>query len=107
MTVEISLGYDKEYVSKFSEGLNEPEWMKTLRLDALQQAERLPMPKPDKTKIDRWNFTKFTHDLRGEKLESLAELPEQIKNFVDQDKAEQNLVIQRDQRVAFVSYPNL
>ncbi|MFG6116993.1 Fe-S cluster assembly protein SufD [Halobacillus sp. MO56] len=103
MTVEISLGYDKEYVTKFSEGLNEPEWMKTLRLDALQQAERLPMPKPDKTKIDRWNFTKFTHDLRGEKMESLAELPEQIKSFIDQDKAEQNLIIQRDQRAAFAS----
>ncbi|SEB07829.1 Fe-S cluster assembly protein SufD [Thalassobacillus cyri] len=103
MTVEISLGYDKEYVSKFSAGLNEPEWMKTLRLDALQQAERLPMPKPDKTKIDRWNFTKFTHDLRGEKMESLAELPDQIKNFIDQDKAEQNLMIQRDQRPAYAS----
>ncbi|MFG6119580.1 Fe-S cluster assembly protein SufD [Thalassobacillus sp. B23F22_16] len=103
MTVEISLGYDKEYVTKFSEGLNEPEWMKTLRLDALQQAERLPMPKPDKTKIDRWNFTKFTHDVRGEELSSLADLPEQIKDFVDQDKAEQNLFIQRDQRVGFAS----
>ncbi|WP_085505802.1 Fe-S cluster assembly protein SufD [Thalassobacillus devorans] len=103
MTVEISLGYDKEYVTKFSEGLNEPEWMKTLRLDALQQAERLPMPKPDKTKIDRWNFTKFTHDLRGEELSSLADLPNQIKDFVDQNKEEQNLFIQRDQRVAFAS----
>ncbi|GGC81635.1 FeS cluster assembly protein SufD [Thalassobacillus devorans] len=103
MTVEISLGYDKEYVTKFSEGLNEPEWMKTLRLDALQQAERLPMPKPDKTKIDRWNFTKFTHDLRGEALSSLADLPDQIKDFVDRDKTDQNLVIQRDQRVAFAS----
>ncbi|WP_028783600.1 Fe-S cluster assembly protein SufD [Thalassobacillus devorans] len=103
MTVEISLGYDKEYVSKFSEGLNEPEWMKTLRLDALQQAERLPMPKPDKTKIDRWNFTKFTHDLRGEKMESLAELPDQILNFIDQNKDEQNLLIQKDQRPAFAS----
>ncbi|MBM7551258.1 Fe-S cluster assembly protein SufD [Thalassobacillus pellis] len=103
MTVEISLGYDKDYVRKFSEGLHEPEWMKTLRLDALEQAERLPMPKPDKTKINRWNFTKFTHDVRGDKLDSLDELPEQIKDFVDKDKENQNLVIQRDQRVAYAS----
>ena len=34
-------------------------WMADFRADALAKVEQLPMPKPDKTKIDKWNFTEF------------------------------------------------
>ncbi|MFD1020482.1 Fe-S cluster assembly protein SufD [Thalassobacillus hwangdonensis] len=102
MTVEISLPYEKDYISNYSAGLNEPEWMKTLRLEALDKVEHLPMPKPDKTKIDKWNFTKFKHDAKGEKINSFDELPAEIQDFLDKEK-NQNLVIQRNQSVAYAS----
>ena len=59
MSTETKLPFDKEYVSSFSKEMGEPAWLTELRLNALANAENLPMPKPDKTKIDKWNFTQF------------------------------------------------
>ncbi|UOR11806.1 Fe-S cluster assembly protein SufD [Halobacillus amylolyticus] len=103
MTVEVSLPYDKEYVTQFSQGLNEPEWMKNLRLRALDKSESLQMPKPDKTNVSKWNFSDFKHDVNGDKIQSLGDLPREIQNFLDQDKEQQNLVIQRNHTVAYGS----
>ncbi|KGX85740.1 Fe-S cluster assembly protein SufD [Pontibacillus litoralis] len=104
MTVEIQqLPYDKEYVSQYSNKRNEPKWMGDLRLQALEQADSLPMPKPDKTKIDKWNFSRFTHDVAGETITALDELPTSIKSFLDEEKEAQNLVLQRNHTVAFAS----
>ncbi|MFD2922712.1 Fe-S cluster assembly protein SufD [Halobacillus naozhouensis] len=103
MTVKVSLPYDKEYVTQFSQGLNEPEWMKTLRLRALDKSASLEMPKPDKTNVSKWNFSDFKHDVSGEEIESLGDLPEEIQNFLDQEKEQQNLVIQRNHTAAYGS----
>ncbi|WLR49379.1 Fe-S cluster assembly protein SufD [Halobacillus litoralis] len=101
MTVEVSLPYDKEYISQFSQGQNEPEWMKNLRLSALEKSESLQLPKPDKTNISKWNFTEFEHHVTGDRIESLDELPVEIKDFLDEEKEQQNLVIQRNHTVAY------
>ncbi|WP_281976019.1 Fe-S cluster assembly protein SufD [Halobacillus litoralis] len=101
MTVEVSLPYDKEYVTQFSQGLQEPEWMKNLRLSALEKSESLPLPKPDKTNISKWNFTEFDHHVSSDPIDSLDDLPVEIKNFLDEEKEQQNLVIQRNHTVAY------
>ncbi|SES65913.1 Fe-S cluster assembly protein SufD [Salinibacillus kushneri] len=101
MAVETKLPYDKQYVNQFSEGRGEPDWMKNFRLEALEQAENLPMPKPEKTRIKNWNFTNFEHDVSGEKVNSIDELPEDIKVFLDQDP--ENVIIQRNGNAAFSS----
>ncbi|WP_186578168.1 Fe-S cluster assembly protein SufD [Aquibacillus kalidii] len=103
MTVDTKLPYEKDYVSKFSEKRNEPEWMKSLRLQALELTETLPMPKPDKTNITKWNFSKFDHDVSGQEISSLEELPEDIKVFLDMENKNGNLVIQRNESVAYKS----
>ena len=103
MTVEVSLPYDKEYVTQFSQGLQEPEWMKNLRLSALEKSESLSLPKPDKTNISKWNFTEFDHHVKSDRIESLDELPLEIKDFLDEEKAQQNLVIQRNHTVAYAT----
>ncbi|MCA0971746.1 Fe-S cluster assembly protein SufD [Halobacillus litoralis] len=100
MTVEVSLPYDKEYVTQFSNGLQEPEWMQSLRLNALEKSESLPLPKPDKTNIQGWNFTEFKHHVEGEKIESLDQLPAEIQDFLDEEE-QKNLVIQRNHTTAF------
>jgi Fe-S cluster assembly protein SufD len=104
MTTGIKLPFDKEYIHSFSKEMNEPSWLTELRLQALEQAETLPMPKPDKTKIDKWNFTQFpSHIVKSEDFPSLNELPDEVKALIDLDSADNNLYIQRNNRPAFLS----
>ncbi|MFD1039657.1 Fe-S cluster assembly protein SufD [Virgibacillus byunsanensis] len=103
MTVETKLPFNKEYIDQFSRDRNEPEWMKSLRLQAFDQADTLELPKPDKTKIGKWNFSRFKHEAQGEKISSLSELPKEIQDFLDQENAPENLLIQRNQSVAYTA----
>ncbi|WP_062233113.1 Fe-S cluster assembly protein SufD [Fictibacillus sp. FJAT-27399] len=99
MSVETSLKYDRDYVSKFSESRQEPAWLSELRLRALELAQQLPMPKPDKTKIDKWNLTEFNHVSTAEES---ADLPEQVKALISDEEAG-NLLVIRNGNVAHSS----
>lgn len=101
MTVITELPYNKEYVTEFSQKNNEPEWMKQLRLQAIDQAESLDMPEPDKTNINRWNFTKFKHTAEAEEISSLTDLPEEIQDLFDEDNLPENILVLRNQTVAY------
>ncbi|SDM95932.1 Fe-S cluster assembly protein SufD [Fictibacillus solisalsi] len=90
MSVETSFKYDKDYVGKFSESRQEPQWLLDLRLRALELAQQLPMPKPDKTKIDKWNLTEFNHI---SSKENGTELPEQVKALIGEDGEAGNLLV--------------
>lgn len=103
MTVDTQLPFDKQYVSQYSEKRNEPKWMTDLRQQALEKADTLPMPKPDKTKIDKWNFSRFNHEVEGQTISSLNELPEGIQSFLNTEEQDQNLLIQRNNTVAYTS----
>ena len=51
------------------------------------------MPKPDKTKLRKWNFDTFKqHETKGSAYENLSELPESVKQIIDVENSE-NLVI--------------
>jgi len=104
MTTETKLPFDKGFVSSFSKEMNEPAWFEEFRLKALNDFDHLPMPRPDKTKIDKWNFTKFNqHMVKSDVYASLADLPEEVKALVDLDSANKNLYIQRNQTPAFLT----
>lgn len=104
MTTEIKLPFDQDYIRSFSKEMNEPEWLTDFRLQGLTQAQALPMPKPDKTKIDKWNFTNFSkHIVSSEDFASLEDLPEAAKALIDLETASKNLYIQRNNRPAFLS----
>ncbi|CQR46545.1 FeS cluster assembly protein SufB [Paraliobacillus sp. PM-2] len=100
MAVQTKIPYEKEYVEAFSTKKNEPEWMKQFRLQALELTETLEMPKPDKTNITKWNFSTFNHEANGEFIDSLEDLPEDIKVFVEKEK-ESNIVILKNQSTAY------
>ncbi|WP_453994068.1 Fe-S cluster assembly protein SufD [Bacillus nitroreducens] len=103
MTIETKLPFDKDYVRGYSSTLGEPSWLAELRLQALEKAEDLPMPRPDKTKIDKWNFTQFTnHVVESAPYNSIDELPEEIKSLIDIEE-EKNIYIQRNNTPAFIS----
>jgi Fe-S cluster assembly protein SufD len=104
MTIDTKLPFDQEYVANFSKENSEPAWLSELRINALASAEQLPLPKPDKTKINKWNFTQFdSHVVKSEIYQSLSELPEQAKALVDMDATNQSLYIQRNTTPAFLT----
>jgi len=102
MTVETKLPYDAEYISRFSEELGEPEWLKSIRLEALQKVDELVLPRADKTKLNNWNFTNFQHGVKKQAIHSLDQLPEEIKVLIS-DTNSQNLLIQRNGSLAFTA----
>lgn len=103
MTTETKLSVEKEYVASYSQKMNEPAWLTGLRAEAFAQAETLPMPRPDKTKITGWNFTAFTeHAVQSAPYASVEELPESVKSIVNIEE-NKNLYIQRNNTPAFFS----
>lgn len=104
MTVKTNVPYDKEYVEQFSSKNNESDWMKSLRLQAFEQTNELELPKPDKTNIRRWNFTEFKqHTAEGSVFSSLENLPTELTEYFDTDKVPENLIIQRNNSVAYAT----
>ncbi|MBM7586192.1 Fe-S cluster assembly protein SufD [Bacillus pakistanensis] len=104
MTVETKLPVDQDYVSSFSKGQGEPEWFTKFRSDALTKADELGLPRPDKTKIDKWNFTNFkNHTVDSAAYQSLDELPEAAKVLVDLENRDHNLYVQRNNSPAFLA----
>ena len=103
MTVETKLALTEQDVRSYSEKMNEAAWMADFRADAFAKAEQLPMPKPDKTKIDKWNFTEFpVHAVESSVYTSLDELPEEAQALFDTDQ-QKNIYIQHNNTPAFLS----
>ncbi len=102
MTVEIKLALSASEVRSFSQSNNEPSWFADLRAAAIEKAAELPMPKPDKTNITKWNFTEFLqHTVDSKPFNSLDELSEEVKDIIDIE-GQQNLYIQRNNTPAFI-----
>src|SRR5699024_5699726 len=76
-TITNDLSYDKKYVEEFSK------------------------TKEDKTNINRWNFTEFKLGSEGEKIDDIKNLPNELTDFVDQDNVPDNLLILRNQSIAY------
>jgi len=84
MTVETKMALTEQDVRSFSAKMNEAGWMADFRANALAKVEQLPMPTPDKTKIDKWNFTNFpVHAVESGTFATLNELPEEVKALVN------------------------
>ena len=100
MTTE-TLNISEAQLVEYSQAHNEPSWLTELRKEALQLTETLEMPKPDKTKITRWDFDSFKqHETTGSVYESLEELPSEVREIIDVENTE-NLVIQHNNTLAF------
>lgn len=95
MTVETKLALSASEVRSFSESNNEPKWFSDLRAAALEKALHLPMPRPDKTNIEKWDFINFPKHTVNSDLFTIEELPEEVKNLIDVEQQE-NLYIQRN-----------
>lgn len=100
MTTE-TLNISEAQLVEYSQAHNEPSWLTDLRKEALKLTETLEMPRPDKTKIKRWDFDSFQQlETTGGAYETLEEFPDSIKRIIDVDGSE-NLVIQHNNSTAF------
>ncbi|MFS0688885.1 Fe-S cluster assembly protein SufD [Sporosarcina sp. 179-K 8C2 HS] len=102
MTVKTTMALTEQDVRSFSANMNEADWMAEFRADALAKVEQLPMPTPDKTKIDKWNFVDFpVHAVESSTYATLADLPAEAKELVGADQ--QNVYVQHNNTPAFIS----
>ena len=102
MTVETKMALTEQDVRSFSANMNEADWMADFRADALAKVEQLPMPRPDKTKIDKWNFIDFpVHAVESATFASLADLPTEAKELVGDNQ--KNIYVQHNNTPAFIS----
>lgn len=104
MATETKIPFDETYIRTFSSGRGEPDWLTARRLEALELTERLPLPKPEKTKIDKWNFTEFArHTVDSAPYAALDDLPEAVKALIEAGEGTKNLYVQRNHTPAYVS----
>ncbi|QKS72210.1 Fe-S cluster assembly protein SufD [Paenalkalicoccus suaedae] len=96
MTTEVTFPVNREELTNFSKDHKEPQWFSDLRLSALERATKLELPKPDKTKIAKWNFTSFDFASNTDKANSYASLTEGVKTLVGDEEKVQNLLTQKN-----------
>ncbi|MBC2311370.1 Fe-S cluster assembly protein SufD [Listeria booriae] len=92
-----NLAVKDDFIRAFSGDLGEPSWLTELRINAWQQASELALPFVDKTKIDRWNFTKFEKYEAFQAGVTNEALPESVQALINEDA---NVYVQIDNRPA-------
>lgn len=96
-----TLNISEEQLVDYSKAHNEPSWMTELRKKALKLTETLEMPKPDKTKLRKWDFDTFKqHHTTGDSYYQLTDLPKSVKEIIDVENSE-NLIIQHNNDLAY------
>lgn len=102
MTVETNALFDKEQVQSFSDARKEPEWFRDIRLKGLELVEKTELPKPEKTKIDKWNFMHKSFDLAPKTaVKSISSLPEAVRSLVGEEADKENLLVQQDSSAVY------
>ncbi|MCR8643672.1 Fe-S cluster assembly protein SufD [Paenibacillus sp. N1-5-1-14] len=97
MTAQTILPIDRQAVIDLSQSKGEPEWMTTLRVEALELAGTLELPVLEKTRIDRWEIASYGTHKSAAPLASIQELPENLQALVAGD----NVLIQRNSTSVF------
>lgn len=87
MTVETNT-IDKEYITQLSKKNNEPDWLLQLRLQALEQYQKLPIPHFDKTKIDKWNIDQFELAFPDSTVHRTEDLSVEVKAIIEESNEE-------------------
>jgi Fe-S cluster assembly protein SufD len=79
----------------------EPAWVTQSRAEAYQLASQLPLPKLEKTRIDRWSLSGYGEYRAGKAAESANLLPEQLEALIGATPSP-NLLVQHDSGVVYV-----
>ena len=103
MTTEVKdFKLDGESIIARSKERGEGDFIVRKKQEAIDKFDALEMPKPDKTRINRWDFfTVSSPVVNSEVYESLDTLPNTVKEVVDLDVVE-NLYVQHNNTPAFL-----
>ncbi|MFD1886232.1 Fe-S cluster assembly protein SufD [Paenibacillus wenxiniae] len=100
MTLQTILPLSAEALKSLSQQKNEPAWLAESRLNALELASRLELPKPEKTKIDKWYLSDYGTYQPATRVTSLQELPEAVRVLLKEEETA-NLLVQKDSGVVY------
>ncbi|MGZ9583263.1 Fe-S cluster assembly protein SufD [Paenibacillus marinisediminis] len=103
MSTETVLPVDREAVAALSRSKNEPAWLAELRVQALEKAATLGLPKLEKTKIDRWNLSAYGRPAEVQTAASFKELPAVVLEVLQSAEAEEvhNVLVQHNSGVSY------
>ncbi|MBY8910701.1 Fe-S cluster assembly protein SufD, partial [Salinicoccus roseus] len=90
-----------EVISR-AESRGESELLISKKKEALEQIESLDMPKPDKTKLNKWDFFTVSQPVTDSATYgSLEELPEAVKSLLDIEHTK-NIYVQHNNTPAYL-----
>lgn len=103
MTTEVKeFMLDGESIIKRATERGEGDFIIGKKQEAIEKFDALEMPKPDKTRINKWDFFSVSEPVvNGEVYDSLEGLPNTVKQVVDLDVVE-NLYVQHNNSPAFL-----
>jgi Fe-S cluster assembly protein SufD len=104
MSVNTERIFDRQVVTQLSQSQQEPTWMLKNRLQALEAAPGLRLPKLEKTRIDNWNFTDVEPVKPEPPISSVDQFPDEIRQFVSVD-GEDSLLIQKNASPVYAQLP--
>lgn len=93
----IMMSVDRNQVLESFRADQEPEWVTVLREQGFRLAEELPLPKLEKTNIERWNLGTFGEIRRPEQRDSLKDAGGATSEWIDSD----NALVQRNSGIEF------
>ncbi|MCD8509799.1 MAG: Fe-S cluster assembly protein SufD [Bacillus sp. (in: Bacteria)] len=85
MTAETKFPVNQTDVENLSKDRQEPKWLTELRVSSLEKVDSLELPKPDKTKITKWNFTPENLDAQVDSSNSIEGLSDTVKELVGEN----------------------
>ncbi|GIP38344.1 FeS cluster assembly protein SufD [Paenibacillus sp. J31TS4] len=100
MSTETFLPMNRESITGLSQSRREPEWMLNLRLEALELAGTLELPKLEKTRIDRWNLGSVGTYTEAKPAESVDALPESARAYLGENNRD-NVLVQLSSGIVF------
>lgn len=103
MTTELNaFELNKEDIIADATARSESEFLISKRKEAVEKFDSLDMIKPDKTKVDKWDFFNISSPIvESSTYNTLEELPEGVKNLIDLENV-QNIYVQHNNTPAYL-----
>ncbi|UVI31844.1 Fe-S cluster assembly protein SufD [Paenibacillus spongiae] len=97
MSTQLTTPVNRQSVEALSRSKGEPDWLAQRRVKGAELAETLEWPKPEKTRIDRWNLNAIGAFKPQSPVASAADLPESVRSLSGEASA--GLIVQRNSGV--------
>jgi Fe-S cluster assembly protein SufD len=102
MAIETALPASRDDIVSLAGLRQEPDWLTQLRLEALESASRLELPRLEKMRLDRWHIDSYGKYQPGRAVSSLEDMPAAVKELIGA-ASPGGLFIQRNSAEVYVS----